>query len=129
MDVVLQNFRKSFASSTLFFHSLSLNPPTTMEELYRWEDRYSTLEDNIRAVTQIVMITSKPARNSKPKVKKSLEAGEGQSKNRKRPQDQPYKKREPPQFTPLNITYDRLLPFIRDLPDFKWLVPIQLDPS
>ena len=76
MDVILQNFKKSFASSTLFFHSLSLDPPTTMEELYRQANRYSTLEDNIRAATQIVMITSKPARNSKPKVKKSLEAGE-----------------------------------------------------
>ena len=26
----------------------------------------------------------------------------------------------PPQFTALNIAYDRLLPLIRDLPDFKW---------
>ena len=39
------------------------------------------------------------------------------------------KKREPPQFTPLNITYERLLPLICDLPDFKWPAPIQTDPS
>ena len=77
MDVVLQNFRKSFAPSTPFFHSFSLDPPTTMEELYRRADRYSTLEDNIRAVTQTVMITSKPTGNSKSKGKKPLEHGEG----------------------------------------------------
>ena len=31
MDAVLQNFRISFMPSTPFFHSLSLNPPATME--------------------------------------------------------------------------------------------------
>ena len=35
MDVVLQNFRRSFGSLTPFFHSLSLDLPVTMEELYR----------------------------------------------------------------------------------------------
>ena len=47
MDVVLQNFRRSFEPTTPFFHSLSLDSPTTMEELYKRADRYSTLEDNI----------------------------------------------------------------------------------
>ena len=40
---------------------LSLDPLTTMEELYRWANKYSTLEDNIRVTTQTVMITIKPA--------------------------------------------------------------------
>ena len=35
MDAVLQNFWRSFGPTTLFFQSLSLNPPATMEELYR----------------------------------------------------------------------------------------------
>ena len=51
VDAVLQNFRKSFAPLTLFFHLLSLDPPTTMEELYKWADKYSTQEDNIRSTT------------------------------------------------------------------------------
>ena len=89
MDAVLQNFRRSFAPSTSFFHRLSLDPPATMEELYRQGDRYSTLEDNIHAATQTVMITSKPARSSKPEEKKSPKPGEGKGKNRKRPRDQP----------------------------------------
>ena len=77
MDAVLQNFRRTFALSTPLFHSLSLDPPATIEELYRRADRYSTLEDNIRAATHTVMITSKQARSSKPEGKKSLEPKEG----------------------------------------------------
>ena len=34
-----------------------------------------------------------------------------------------------PQFTPLNIAYDRLLPLIRDLPDFKWPPPMRVGPD
>ena len=62
MDIVLQNFRRSFGLSNPFFHLLSLDPLATMEELYRWADRYSTLEDNIREVTQTVMITNQSLR-------------------------------------------------------------------
>ena len=29
----------------------------------------------------------------------------------------------------MNISYERLLPLIRDLPKFKWPAPIQIDPS
>ena len=47
MDAILQNFRMSFGSTTPFFHSLSLDPPMTIEELYKQADKYSTLEDNI----------------------------------------------------------------------------------
>ena len=124
MDAFLHNFRKSFVLSTSFFHSLSLDPPTTMEELYRRADWYSTLEDNIRAATQTVMITRKLARNSKPEGKKAPEHGEGRAKTKKRLRDQPQKKREPPQFTQLNITYERLLPLICNMLDFKWPMPI-----
>ena len=77
MDAVLQNFKGSFEPSTPFFHSLSLDPPATMEELYRLADRYSTLENNIRIATQTVMITSKPAKNNKPVGKKPSESKEG----------------------------------------------------
>ena len=40
-----------------------------------------------------------------------------------------HKRREPLQFTPLNISYERLLPIICDFPEFKWPTPIQMDPS
>ena len=58
MDAILQNFRRSFGPTTPFSHSLSLDPPVKMEELYRRTDKYSTLEDNIQAAYQTVMITT-----------------------------------------------------------------------
>ena len=48
MDAVLQNFRRSFGPTTPFFHSLSLDPPAIIEELYRWADKYLKLEDKSR---------------------------------------------------------------------------------
>ena len=51
MDAVLQNFRRSFGPTTPFFQSLSLDPPVTMEELYRWADKFSIIEDNIRVAS------------------------------------------------------------------------------
>ena len=58
IDAVLQNFRRSFRPTTPFFQSLSLDLPATMEELYLRAGKYSTLEDNIRAASQTVMITA-----------------------------------------------------------------------
>ena len=43
--------------------------------------------------------------------------------------DNPIRKENPPQFTVLNIAYDRLLPLIRDLPDFKWPPPMRAGPD
>ena len=77
MDAVLQNFRRSFGPTTPFFQSLSLDPPATMKELYRWADKFSTLEDNIRAASQTVMITTQ---SGKLATKGSSEQKSGQSK-------------------------------------------------
>ena len=122
MDAVLQNFRRSFGPTTPFFQSLSLDPPATMEELYRRTDKFSILEDNIRATSQTIMITTQ---RGKSVVKGSSEQKSSQNKGQKRPDGQSEKRKEPPQFTPLNIAYDRLLPLIRDLLDFKWPPPMR----
>ena len=78
IDTVLQNFRRSFGPTTQFFQSLSLDPSVTMEELYRRVDKFSTLEDNIRAASQTVMIT---AQSKKPTVKGPLEQKSNQGKS------------------------------------------------
>ena len=83
MDVVLQNFRRSFGSSMPFFQSLSLDPLETMEELYMWVDKYTMLEDNILVETQTVMITSQPTKGHKFFGKRSSESKEEQGKDRK----------------------------------------------
>ena len=126
MEAVLQNFRRSFGPTTPFFQSLSLDPPATMEELYRRADKFSTLEDNIRAASQTVMITTQ---SGKPATKGSSEHKRSHNKSQKCPDGQPKKSKEPLQFTPLNIANDRLLPLIRHLPDFKWPPPMRAGPD
>ena len=112
MDAVLQNFRRSFGPSTPLFHSLSLDPLATIEKLYRRANKYLMLEDNIRVATQTFMITNQSAEGNKP-----FESKEGQGRDRKRYCDQSQKMRKLPQFTPLNISYKKLLPIISDLPE------------
>ena len=97
-----------------------------LRKLNRRADKYSTLEDNIRAASQTVLIT---AQSSKPATKGQFEQKGSQSKNQKGSRDQLEKKREPSQFTSLNISYDRLLPLIQDHPDFKWPTLIQSYPA
>ena len=98
-----------------FFQSLSLDPPLTMEELYRRKNRYSMLEENIWVASQTVMIT---AQNTKSTKKGQSEKKGNQTKDQKRSWEQSERKREPPQFTPLNIPYNRLLPLIQNHPNF-----------
>ena len=87
MDAILQNFRISFRPATHFFQSSSLDPPATMDELYRQDNRYSMLEDNIRAATQTVMITNQPTEGNELFGKKLPESKDGQSRDRKRSHD------------------------------------------
>ena len=93
VDAVLQNFRRSFRPTPPFFYSLSLDPPMTMEELYRRVDKYSTLEDNIRAASQTVMII---AQSGKLATKGQPGQNGSKSKNHKCSRDQSERKREPP---------------------------------
>ena len=75
------------------------------------------------------MITNHPTEENNPSEKKSFESKEGRGRDRKRSHYQSQKKRELPQFTPLNISYENLSPIIRDLLEFKWTASIQTDPS
>ena len=90
-----------------------------MEELYRRADKYSMLEDDVRAATQTVMIMSQSVEGHKLSGKKPSEFKGGQSNDRKRSHDQSQKKKKTSQLTPLNISYERLLPLICDLLEFK----------
>ena len=87
MDPVFQNFRRSFGPPTPFFQSLSLDPLTTMEELYGWDDRSLMLEDNICATTKTVMITNQLTEGNEPSWKKPYDSKDGQTRDRKRCRD------------------------------------------
>ncbi|RVW44900.1 hypothetical protein CK203_112963 [Vitis vinifera] len=56
MDAVLQIFKRSICPGTPFFESLAKKPPTTMDDLFRRANKYSMLEDDVRAATQQVWL-------------------------------------------------------------------------
>ena len=71
MDAVLQIFKRSICPGTPFFKSLAKKPPTTMDDLFRRANKYSMLEDDVRAATQQVLVAGRPSgsnteRNTKP---------------------------------------------------------------
>lgn len=52
MDAILQIFKRSINSSTLFFESLIKKLSASMDDLFRWANKYVTLEDNFQATSQ-----------------------------------------------------------------------------
>ena len=72
MDVVLQIFKRSICPGTPFFESLAKKPPTTMDDLFRHVNKYSILEDDVRAATQQILVTSQPAKNDAKRSSKPL---------------------------------------------------------
>ena len=71
MDVVLQIFKRSIYLGTPFFVSLAKNPPVTMNDLFKRVNKYFMLEDNVRATTQQVLVTSRPTKNDSAKSSKT----------------------------------------------------------
>ncbi|RVX17156.1 hypothetical protein CK203_003426 [Vitis vinifera] len=63
MDAVLQIFKRSICLGTPFFESLAKKPSTTMDDLFRRANKYSMLEDDVRAATQQVLVVGQASRS------------------------------------------------------------------
>lgn len=50
MDDILQIFKRSISTNTLFFESLTKKPLALMDNLFRWANKYAMLEDDVLAV-------------------------------------------------------------------------------
>ena len=124
MDAVLQIFKRSICPDTPFFESLAKKPPTTMDDLFRRANKYSMLEDDVRAATQQVLVAGRPSRSNAERNTKPPD----RPKPSDRRQEEPSRPEMPP-LTPLSISYEKLLPMIQGLSDFRWPRPIGTDPS
>ncbi|RVX12779.1 hypothetical protein CK203_009876 [Vitis vinifera] len=124
MDVVLQIFKRSICPGTPFSESLAKKPPTTMDDLFRRASKYSMLEDDVRAATQQVLVAGQATRSG---TKRSTKLPD-QPRLSDRRQEEPSRLERPP-FTPLSISYEKLLPMIQGLSDFRWPRPLGTDPS
>ncbi|KAL6323554.1 hypothetical protein AAG906_039137 [Vitis piasezkii] len=124
MDAVLQIFKRSICLGTPFFESLAKKPPTIMNDLFRCANKYSMLEDDVRAATQQVLVVGQASRSGMERSAKLPD--------RPRPSDQrqerPSRPERPPP-TPLSISYEKLLLMIQGLSDFRWPRPLGTDPS
>ncbi|XP_059593042.1 uncharacterized protein LOC132253825 [Vitis vinifera] len=124
MDAVLQIFKRSICPDTPFFESLAKKPPTTMDDLFRRANKYSMLEDDVREATQQVMVAGQTARGTAERNAKLPD--------RPKPSDRRQKglsRPERPPLTPLSLSYEKLLPMIQGLSDFRWPRPQGTDPS
>nr|CAN79538.1 hypothetical protein VITISV_011361 [Vitis vinifera] len=124
MDAVLQIFKRSICPGTPFFESLAKKPPTTMDDLFKRTNKYSMLEDDVRAATQQVMVAGQAARGGAERNTKPSDQPRPSDRRQKGPS-----RPERPPLTPLSISYEKLLPMIQGLSDFKWPRPIGTDPS
>ncbi|RVX16969.1 hypothetical protein CK203_003060 [Vitis vinifera] len=124
MDAVLQIFKRSIYPGTPFFESLAKKPPTTMDDLFQRASKYSMLENDVRAATQQIMVAEQASRSGAERSAKLPD--------RPRPSDRRQEglsRPEPPPLTPISISYEKLLPMIQDMFDFRWPRPLGMDPS
>ncbi|XP_034692337.1 uncharacterized protein LOC117919297 [Vitis riparia] len=64
MDAVLQIFKRCICPGTPFFESLAKKPPMTMDDLFRRANKYSMLEDDVRAATQQVLVAGQASKGT-----------------------------------------------------------------
>nr|CAN62100.1 hypothetical protein VITISV_033308 [Vitis vinifera] len=124
MDAVLQIFKRGICPSTPFFESLTKKPPTKMDDLFRRANKYSMLEDDVRAATQQVLVAGQASRSGANRNAKLLDRPRP-SNRRQEGSGRP----ERPPLTPLSISYEKLLPMIQGMSDFRWPRPLGTDPS
>ncbi|RVW78651.1 hypothetical protein CK203_048398 [Vitis vinifera] len=115
----LREFVKRFGQAVL-----QIEPPTTMDDLFRRANKYSMLEDDVRAATQQVLVAGRASRDNADRHAKPPD----RPKPVDRRQDGPSRPDRPP-HTPLSVSYEKLLPMIQGLSDFRWPRPLETDPS
>ena len=124
IDAVLQIFKRDICPSTPFFESLAKKPPTTMDDLFRRASKYSMLEDDMRAATQQVLVAGQA---SKSGAKRSAKLPDRPRSSDRRQEGPGRPKRL--SLTPLSISYEKLLPMIQGMFDFRWPRPLRTNPS
>ncbi|RVW37692.1 hypothetical protein CK203_109476 [Vitis vinifera] len=95
-----------------------------MDDLFRRANKYSMLEDDVRAATQQVLVAGRASRDNADRHAKPPD----RPKPVDRRQDGPSRPDRPP-ITPLSVSYEKLLPMIQGLSDFRWPRPLETDPS
>ena len=120
MDAVLQIFKRSICQGTPFFESLTKKPPTMMDYLFQRASKYSMLEDDVRAATQQVLVAGQASRSSAERSAKLPDWPRPSDRKQEGPS-----RPEMPPLTPFSISYEKFLPMIQDISDFRWPRPLE----
>ena len=72
MDAIMYIFKRNINPGTPFFESLAKKPPTTMDDLFRRDDKYFMLENDIWVASQQVLVTNRPTKNNEAESSKPL---------------------------------------------------------
>ena len=120
MDAVLQIFKRSICQGTPFFKSLTKKPPTMMDYLFRRASKYSMLEDDVRAATQQVLVAGQASRSGDERSAKLPDWPRPSDRRQEGPS-----RPEMPPLTPFSISYEKFLPMIQDISDFRWPRPLE----
>ncbi|RVX05883.1 hypothetical protein CK203_023912 [Vitis vinifera] len=95
-----------------------------MDDLFRRASKYSMLEDDVRVTTQQILVVGQTSRSDAERSSRPPDQPRP-SGRRQREQNCP----ELSFLTPLTVSYEKLLPMIQDLSDFRWPEPIRMDPA
>ncbi|RVW16113.1 hypothetical protein CK203_074332 [Vitis vinifera] len=95
-----------------------------MDDLFRRANKYSMLEDDVRAATQQFLVAERPSRGDAERNAKPLDRPRPSDRRQEGPSCP-----ERPPLTPLSISYEKLLPMIQGLSDFRWPRPQGTDSS
>ena len=82
------------------------------------------LEDDVRAATQQVLVAGQASRSGMERSAKLLDRPRPSDRRQEGPSHP-----ERPPLTPLSISYEKLLPMIQSLSEFRWPRPQGTDPS
>ena len=94
-----------------------------MDDLFRRASKYSMLEDDVRAATQQILVAGQTSRSGAERSAKLPDWPRSSDQRQEGPS-----RPELPPLTPLSISYEKLLPMIQDMSDFKWPGPLRTDP-
>ena len=95
-----------------------------MDDLFRRAKKYSMLEDDVHAATQQILVTGQSAKNDEIRNPKAMS-------QRRQPSKGLGEQRQPDQsnLTPLNVSYEKLLPMIHEISVFRWPEPLKMVPT
>ena len=82
------------------------------------------LEDDVRAATQQVLVVRQASGSGAERSAKLPDRPMSSDRRQEGPS-----RPEMPSLTPLSILYEKLLPMIQDMFDFRWPRPLETDPS